>query len=156
MDKRKLIVWEIIRDIEGELHYKELKLSKGLSIVFEDDGGNEYSIVYDKLINGMYVWSCRFTGEHARDDLISLERQARKDYFRTENQSYFTYKMVNSDYLEWYDSLPTDGSDLHPYVEHHVYITSEQIFEVLCEYEPKLVFETTPRVAREFKIESER
>ncbi|WP_106494953.1 hypothetical protein [Lentibacillus sp. Marseille-P4043] len=47
--------------------------------------------------------------------------------------------MTNSDFVEWYDQLIGPGSEMYPHIEHHIYFTSDDTFEVLSEYEPRII-----------------
>lgn len=135
----KYHVWEPLKGISDNLDYIEFKFAKGLQLKFEDRDGNEINFIYDQLINGMFVWASRFTEESIRGDIDQLALQARINHFNSENKSWCLYKVSNSDFLEWYDELPGPGSDLFPEVEHHVFMSSEIIFDVLSEYEPKVI-----------------
>ncbi|SDZ16330.1 hypothetical protein SAMN05421736_10730 [Evansella caseinilytica] len=139
MDKRKLHVWQPIETFKGELHLVEMYFQEGLRFTFEDDGGMECTFMYDQCINGMYVWSCRFTEEFKRSDLAVIATEAIQERFGDKNKTWCFFKMTNSDYVDWYDQLGGPGSDRDPHIQHHIFITSENIFEVLSEYEPKVV-----------------
>ncbi|MBS4220017.1 hypothetical protein KHA96_17025 [Bacillus sp. FJAT-49711] len=47
--------------------------------------------------------------------------------------------MENSKYLRMFDSNPVINRKTNPNLEHHIYITGNEIFEVLSEYEPRFI-----------------
>ncbi|MFD1204337.1 MULTISPECIES: hypothetical protein [Sporosarcina] len=113
-----------------------MNLQKGLTLRFSNLSGKIYEVIYDQYINGSYIWSMRLVAERDRQDLLDLVREAQNKH-QTDNYTSF-YKMESSDFLEWYDGIAMLGSEHVPNVEHHVYITSEYVIEVLSEYEPKV------------------
>ncbi|MEI2405722.1 hypothetical protein V8V80_22790 [Niallia taxi] len=45
--------------------------------------------------------------------------------------------MENSEYINWFDNQnPLFNSTTHPNLEHHVYITRDEVIEVLSDYAP--------------------
>ncbi|WP_106494955.1 hypothetical protein [Lentibacillus sp. Marseille-P4043] len=79
MDLRKLHVWEPVGKINGELHLMGVKYPVGsLQLKFEDDSGIAYIFIYDRVVDGRYVWSCRFSEEWTRGDLSFIASEARK------------------------------------------------------------------------------
>ncbi|WLD92710.1 hypothetical protein [Alkalihalobacillus sp. AL-G] len=135
MIKRKLQVWEPIKDM-GDMELVNFNVVGKVNITLEDKH-REYSFLYDKRINGNFVLACRFTHEMKKGDLVPLVVQAQQEYFVSATRPWSTYKMTNSDFIQWYDSLPGPGSnDIH--IEHHIFATSDYTIEVLSEYEPKI------------------
>ena len=88
---------------------------------------------------GHPVLTFRFTDEMARSDIESLIGQLAKENFhkniKLHNELTF-FKIENSSYLAWYDSVFSARPILHPNAEHHLYITSNFFIDVLSEYEP--------------------
>ncbi|WP_040227842.1 hypothetical protein [Bhargavaea cecembensis] len=113
-------------------HFDYLKLK------FNDIEGNKFEVIYDQPISPVeyYVWSYRFSTEYGRFDLNSLQDDL--SGVIDENSLYF-YKVVNSEYIKWFDRNPLINSKTHPKLEHHLYLNGSQVFEVLSEYEPRFL-----------------
>ena len=105
----------------------------------EDYENHITEIVYDQSNTMEYcVWSFRYTTEIARfgvhyltdiDDSGLIEK----------GKAYF-FKANPSHYIEWFDSQnPLYNSKTNPKLEHHVFITRDDVVEVLSEYEPLFI-----------------
>ncbi|QKS70480.1 hypothetical protein FLK61_27390 [Paenalkalicoccus suaedae] len=138
MSNKKLEVWEPIEGFKDSLHFTSMTYEDGLTFIFTDDLENEFHIVYDQNKDGMYVWSVRFTEEFKRGDLVQIAADARKEFFGSETTEWCFYKMINSDFMRWHDQLSGPGSDVFA-AEHHLFMTTTDTFEVLSEYEPKII-----------------
>ncbi|MEN8699591.1 EVE domain-containing protein [Bacillus infantis] len=125
--------------ISPEIEYVEIILSDNLTLVFEDLKGTQFKFIYDKKINGSFVLASRFTDDFIRGDIAHLAANAREKGLGNRTSPWSIYKVVEkSDFLRWYDTLPGPGSKENPHIQHHVFATSEIIYEILSEYEPKI------------------
>lgn len=105
-------------------------------IILEDYDDNITEIVYNQLNGPMeyYVWSFRYTTEIGRFGLYNLEVD--ESGLHQKGKAYF-FKMENSEYINWFDNQnPLFNSTTHPNLEHHVYITRDEVIEVLSDYAP--------------------
>ncbi|WP_205439704.1 hypothetical protein, partial [Peribacillus alkalitolerans] len=137
MTTRKLVVWRPKDGLEGPLHYVEVKFADGLQLVFEDESNTEIKIIYNQNINSKFVLAFRFTDDLKRGDLSKIAREARIEYFNTINaKPWYFYKMINSDFIHWFDQLPGPGSNEISNIQHFIFMCSEETFEVISEYEP--------------------
>ncbi|OJH19914.1 hypothetical protein BLX88_05385 [Bacillus obstructivus] len=143
MDQRKLHVWQPVNNLEkGNITEANFNFSdeKGLCIRLIDIKGISVDIIYDKISNIQdYVWSFRYAGEIPRSDLTPAVKEAYKRASNIDKTAACFYKMTNSDFIEWFDQLQWLGSNDIPNVEHHVYIYNNGVFEVISDYEPKLI-----------------
>ncbi|WP_366163077.1 hypothetical protein ABXS71_08600 [Bacillus infantis] len=139
MKEMTLEVWRPHNKIMGEMEYVEIILSNNLTLIFEDIKGTKIKFIYDKNINGSVVWASRFTDDFIRGDISHLTADARERGLGSRTSPWSLYKAVdNSDFLQWYDTLPGPGSKEYPHIQHHVFATSEILYEILSEYEPKI------------------
>lgn len=97
----------------------------------------------------MPILTFRIVDERVNGNLMGpLEEEREKERKNNKGEDHLTcfYKVENSDILEWYDDSYPARDIGQPYVEHHIYITSEYILEVLCEREPEIttVLKTSP------------
>ncbi len=113
-------------------HFDYLKLS------VSDLAETKVDVIYDQFVSPVeyYVWSYRFSTEYGRFDLLSKEEDL--STVKDENSLYF-YKVLNSEYLKWFDHNPLINRKTHPKLEHHLYMNGDQVFEVLSEYEPRFI-----------------
>ncbi|WP_213423878.1 hypothetical protein [Bhargavaea massiliensis] len=113
-------------------HFDYLKLS------FSDLADTKVEVIYDQLVSPVeyYVWSYRFSTEYGRFDLLSKDEDL--STVKDKSSLYF-YKVLNSEYLKWFDHNPLINRKTHPKLEHHLYMNGDQVFEVLSEYEPKFI-----------------
>lgn len=143
MDKRKLHVWQPCANIlKGRIYYDELTVSDfGLILTLTDQEGTIVDIVYNKgsQIHGDYVWSYRYTNEVPMTVLVPLMEEARKNGKILDSNGPLFYKMTDSDYIEWHDSLGFIPSSEIPNVEHHLIPGPDGVYEFISEYEPKIV-----------------
>lgn len=136
--QEKLILWKPIRRYSRELHLKELLLEKGLKITFEDDDGKVIIFHYDRYHNETYILSYRVTEEYIRSADLHQKLTNAKEELDKPNGNWALFKVKNSNYVSWYDSLPGPGTDLNPQIEHHVYICSDYVIDVISTYEPSV------------------
>ncbi|SET22112.1 hypothetical protein SAMN05216389_10735 [Oceanobacillus limi] len=124
------------------MHFKEiLRHNEYLKITLEDNHGNEVDVIYDdpdKVCPLEYfVWSFRHNTECGS---IHLPRpEIDKTNKKIDEKSAYFCKMRNSNYIKQFDSNPIANRELFPEVEHHLYITGDEIFEVISNYEPRFV-----------------
>ncbi|MCE7792826.1 hypothetical protein K8O68_10405 [Salipaludibacillus sp. CUR1] len=138
MSERKLEVWEPIENFNGSLHFKEMMYGEeGLKFIFNDNLQNEFHFTYGDFRDGMFVWAVRFTEEFKRGDLVEIASEARKTAFGADNKEWCFYKMTDSDFINWHDQLSGPSSEAFS-VEHHLFVTTQDTFEVISEYEPKV------------------
>lgn len=146
MDKRRVQIWQPVTSLAKDnvvfanLEHTD-KLDKyGLRIELTDINGNIVEIIYDKisLIMGDYIWTYRYINEIKRCDLNKLIDVADCTNLKDSTAHHF-YKMENSDFIEWYDQLSWLGSEDASFVEHHIYMYNDGIFEVISDYEPRFV-----------------
>lgn len=105
-------------------------------IILEDYDDNITEIIYNQLNGPMeyYVWSFRYTTEIGRFGIYNLEVD---ESGLIENGKAYFFKMENSEYINWFDNQnPLFNSTSHPKFEHHVYITRDEVIEVLSDYDP--------------------
>lgn len=138
-----LCAWQPITSIKGrnlgDLGFFEIITHFDyLKIKFDDVEGNKFEVIYDQAVSPVeyYVWSYRFSTEYGRFDLISLQKDLSEVI--DENSLYF-YKVLNSEYIKWFDRNPLINSKTNPKLEHHLYMNGNQVFEVLSEYEPEFL-----------------
>lgn len=144
MEKRKLQAWQPVDNLNlGEVYCSSLHYNNdGLEIIFKDNDNSQVRVIYNKISSAQdYVWTFRFSGEIQRSDISGLAVSARKRASNLNNTAHCFYKMHDSDYIEWFDSLPWLGSSDFPNVEHHVFPTINETIEVICDYEPIFIVE---------------
>lgn len=149
MSIEKLIVWEPIKAKEiqfsrfyNELLFYEMHYRKDFVLVFEDvKHSKKYTFTYENKKSQKYaIITFRFFDELTRPDIEELISKVGK-VREKEGLSNLTfeptfYKVENSSFLSWYDNIFPARAVLQPKAEHHLYITSDYIIDVLSEYEP--------------------
>lgn len=145
MGNEKLIVWEPLKPnkfdrFTNEMDFFKMSYEEDFILIFQNYKTNEeFTFTYKSPSFGHPVLTFRFTDEMARSDIESLIGQLAKENFhkniKSVNEPTF-YKIENSSYLAWYDSVFSSRPILHPNAEHHLYITSNFFIDVLSEYEP--------------------
>ena len=123
--QEKLIIWEPIKSYSNELHLVNILHENGLKIILEDEGGQTVTFHYDRYHNEPYILSQKLT-------------RSRNESHNPNRKWWTLFKVTNSNYVRWYDSLPGPGTDLDPHIEHHIYICSEYTIDVMSTYEPKV------------------
>ncbi|RLQ93589.1 hypothetical protein [Falsibacillus albus] len=83
-----------------------------------------------------YVWAYRYGTEYGRFDLNG-KKVDETNRICTES-SYF-FKVSNSEFIKWFDKNPLINSFTHPTLEHHLYLTGDEVLDVLSIYEPKII-----------------
>ncbi|MTD31370.1 hypothetical protein [Planomicrobium sp. YIM 101495] len=139
----KLHAWQPVTFIKGRNHaslgfLQVTAYMDHLKISFTDETGALIEVIYDQPISPVeyYVWSYRFSTEYGRFDLLSREREY--SGLKDKDALHF-YKVSNSEYIEWFDRNPLVNSKTHPALEHHLYLSGNEIVEVLSEYEPRFI-----------------
>lgn len=136
--KQKLQSWQPIKDV-GEVFQSSISYQpkKGLHLKIEDTSGYHIDVMYDRISAIQdYIWTYRFTKTCDRKDILDLADVAEQSKQTSDQANHIFYKMHQSNFLAWYDSLPWLGSKDIPGVEHHLYICGEYIYEVISDYEP--------------------
>lgn len=134
----KLKTWEPVDYFQGELQFVEIHYRHHLKLVFVDEDNKEYTFTYKPVIEGaMPILTFRLVDEMVNGNLLGPLKEEREKN-KGEDQLTCFYKVENSDILKWYDESFPSRDILHPNVEHHIYITSEYILEVLSEREPEI------------------
>ncbi|MED3552720.1 hypothetical protein [Cytobacillus praedii] len=154
MQSEKLIVWEPIDDKENQfsrlyndLHFVKMHYQKDFVLVFEAAKcTKKYVFTYKQEKSNCYaIISFRFFDEMTRPDVESLISKVGKEREK-EGLSKLTYeptfyKVENSSFLSWYDNIYPARVGMHPNAEHHLYITSDYIIDILSEHEPTVTVE---------------
>ncbi|KQL36097.1 hypothetical protein [Psychrobacillus sp. FJAT-21963] len=154
MNKEKLTVWEPIKTkdnqfsrLYNELVFFEMHYQKDFVLVFEDtDHSKKYIFTYDYNKSQKYaIITFRLFDEMTRPDIEELISKVGKER-EEEGLSKLTYepnfyKVENSSFLSWYDNIFPARASLQPKAEHHLYITSDYIIDVLSEYDPTVAVE---------------
>ena len=143
--KETLELWQPITSLKGEYEFKfnfveVLRHNNYLKISLADHFGNLVDIIYEDPMNvcpfEYSVWSFRHSTE-----LGNLH----KSRFEIDNSKLIDKKAIhfckvrNSDYINSFDNNPIGNKKLFPDVEHHMYLTGDEIFEVISNYEPRFV-----------------
>ena len=110
-----------------------------LKIRFNDVNNDIFEVIYDQSATVEYnVWSFRFSTEYGRFDLNNNRTQVDYSGIIDKDSLYF-FKVSNSEYIKWFDRNPLINSQTNPKLEHHMYMNGNYVFEVLSEYEPKIL-----------------
>lgn len=85
------------------------------------------------------VCHLRSSAKTARHDLIKMEKETTQIQKR---DAYFFYKVHNSEFINWYDSLSPLKyiADLEN-LEHHLFMTNDKVLEVLTFDDPKIIID---------------
>src|SRR5690625_3758811 len=110
--QEKLIIWERIKSYSNELHLVNILHENGLKIILEDEGGKTVTFHYDRYHNEPYILSYRVTDEFKRGDLYQKITNAINESHYLNKKSWTLFKVINSNYVRWYDSLSGPGRDL--------------------------------------------
>ncbi|MCJ8008761.1 hypothetical protein ACFFF5_10775 [Lederbergia wuyishanensis] len=143
-DKEKLHIWQPVTNLRGKYPWdinltNVIRHNDYLKITLEDfHNNNQLDIVYDQNITPLeyYVWAFRFSTEIGRHDLRFTETDSSG---RIDPEAAYFCKMENSRFLRMFDSNPMYNRKTHPNLEHHLYITGDEVFEVLSDYEPRFI-----------------
>ncbi|MBD8070034.1 hypothetical protein [Bacillus sp. PS06] len=141
-----LHVWQPVTSLVGrnpaEMQFVDIQRHNDyLKIVFQDFHDNQVEIIYDQLYNSStpteyVVWAFRYSTEYGRPDLHTIE----SDFSGlVDSHSPYFFKVSNSKFIEWFDRNPLINSKLYPNLEHHLFISGDEVFEVLSAYEPRFV-----------------
>ncbi|MBC5635272.1 hypothetical protein H8S33_00405 [Ornithinibacillus sp. BX22] len=153
LEKGQLIVWEPLTNnpfsrFDNPMNLVNMHYEGNFILVFEEfNGSKEYTFTYGKNKSNLNsVITFRILDEIARTDIEKLISRVGKDR-ETQGLSKLTYeptfyKVKNSSYLSWYKGINPVLFDIHPSVEHHLYITSEFMIDVLSEQEPFITIST--------------
>ncbi|WP_040225392.1 hypothetical protein [Bhargavaea cecembensis] len=144
MEEMILESWQPVTNLERNgVCQTKLEISgEGLTIHLEDLKGNQVRVLYDQMSQiHDHVWTFRYTGEGPRNNLVKLMQTADARAVGLKRESESFYKVKNSDLIRWFDQLPWMGSQEYPNVEHHLYFTMNEVFEVVADYEPKFIYD---------------
>lgn len=138
----KLKVWRPNSDrLRYEVMGHSVNLDQtGLKISITDYFGARIEIIYDQLSKdiGNFVWSYRYTNEITRSvPIVDMMQAARKEAHNISDTEFYFYKAYNSEYLGF---VNTNGYANDISLEHHIFIVSDGIVEVISDYEPKVVY----------------
>ena len=144
MERQKLHVWRPSANILREYTVNDCARynENGFVITLSDIYGTTLEIVYDRYsqIIGDYIWAFRYKNEIPQPGyLVHLMEEARKEDNDVENFDPYKitfYKMINSDFIK---EMGFESMKDAPKLEHHLYPFYEGIFEVISEYEPKVI-----------------
>lgn len=141
MDNRILQVWNPIKNVLSGIPNMSLSDGpQGLIIVLKDFQGTEVKVIYDEKSQlDDWVWAYRNTAEIGRTDLAQLVDDAYKKETNLPKKVFVFFKMVNSDYIAWYDSLGSISTRTFPNAEHHLYMHNDGVLEIICDYEPRFI-----------------
>lgn len=114
--------------------------SEALTITLENES-QILEIIYDQIDLSVpivnYVWNFRYgTESSVRLDL----NEAKRTFPTTLNkEAYYMFKVQNSDFIKWNDRVCPFKSTDYPQLEHHLFLTSDDIIETLSIFEPKFI-----------------
>ncbi|MDQ0156507.1 hypothetical protein [Robertmurraya andreesenii] len=149
MESEKLLVWEPIHEADNqfsrfnnELLFVEMHYQKDFTLVFEDaNHTKKYIFTYkqpESRPNAVITF--RLFDETARPDIENLisrvGKQREEDGLDKLTYEPTFYKVLNSSFLSWYDNIFPARVQLQPMAEHHLYISSDYIIDVLSEHDP--------------------
>jgi len=144
LDTPVLEAWQPVTNLErNDVCQTRIEINgKGLTIYLEDLKGNKVRVIYDQMsqIHDV-VWTFRYTAEGPRNDLVKPMQEADARAIGLNKEKECFYKVLNSDLIRWFDQLPWMSSKDFPDVEHHLYFTMNEVYEVVADYEPRFVFE---------------
>ncbi|GAA4077671.1 hypothetical protein [Amphibacillus indicireducens] len=111
-----------------------------LKISLENKKGYLLDIIYDDPEHvcplEYVVWAFRYNTELG--DAFLRNRQMNQAKER-DAKSFSFLKVLNSDYIREFDQHPIANKQFYPDVEHHLFATGDEVFEVISNYEPKLL-----------------
>ena len=97
------------------------------------------------MVSRYAIISFRFFDELTRPDIDSILENVWKDHEGTLTYKPTFYKVENSSFLSWYASIYPARATLYPNAEHHLYVTSDFMLEVISEYEPTITVENNKK-----------
>lgn len=140
-----LVNWNVktklINESGFDVYFEEIiKKNSYLKIILRDSQDNLLEVIYDDPHNitpfEYVVWSFKHTTEMVMvfgpHDLMDIKRNIA-------NENYNFFKVIHSDYIAKFDNNHLGNRTLYPNVEHHVYITGDEVLEVISNYEPKFI-----------------
>ncbi|MBP3951873.1 hypothetical protein [Bacillus suaedae] len=142
--KEELIPWQPTKSLKGNNTYDfnmiEMERHNDyLKISFEDHYGNIVDVFYRDLNNlcplEYCVWAFRYSTELGSIHLNNRDIKG----VNVDQDSVCFYKAKNSVYVSEFDENPIANKVVFPEVEHHLFITGDEIFEVIANYEPEFV-----------------
>lgn len=141
--KEQLLIWEPIVGNpfcrkNNEMNLVKLSFEKDFVLVFEDNKSKEmYSFSYESSEDRKAFITFRIVEELVRPDIEELIFEF---FNKIENNSLnygpTFYKVQNSRFLKWYDDNYEIRKVIQPNAEHHLFITSTFIVEVISEVQP--------------------
>lgn len=140
----KLIPWQpttVLKGVRGFDYTIEevLRHNDYFKITMKDLHGNALDILYDDPDHvcplEYFVWGFKYHTE-----LGSLSRGFEQDENQTINKDTIClYKVEHSDFIKEFDHNPVANKELYPSLEHHLFMTGDEMVEVLSNYEPRFV-----------------
>ncbi|PKR84621.1 hypothetical protein [Heyndrickxia camelliae] len=148
MTTEKLIIWEPLEDnpfcrYDNEMYFVDVHYQKDFVLIFEDiKNFKEYRFTYKQDKAQTYaIISFRIFDELGRPDIDDLIGNAWRENEGTLTYKPTFYKVENSSWISWYDSIYPARVGLYPNAEHHLYVTSDFMLEVISENEPVITVE---------------
>ena len=142
----KLEVWEPISEspfcnLKNQLHFYDMSCMNDFILVFEEAGSSRlFVFIYEDFNRDSAVISFRFSPSLTRSDFDQLvidfweEKGAAGAHSLSYEPTFF--KVMHSSWISWYDRVFPASVQLNPEIEHHAYVTSDYLIEVLSEQEP--------------------
>lgn len=146
--KEKIEVWEPLLEnpfcnLKKQLYFYDISCMNDFILVFKEvESSKLYVFIYENLGKDTAVISFHFSPLLSRSDFDQLVREfwKREEEAGTNSLSYEPtfFKICNSGWISWYDSVFPARVQLNPEVEHHAYVTSDFYIEVMSEQEPNV------------------
>lgn len=145
--KQVLKAWQPITSLRGanyEMNIVEINKSEEyLKITIADLRGNRLEVVYDDP-HGItpfesVVWTFRYNTELGSLDSPDLYDSIEDQSGWINRDAIRFFKMDNSKYISSFDRNPQGNKEMFPDVEHHIYWTGDEVFEVISNYEPRFI-----------------
>lgn len=145
MFKEVLEVWQPVTNLIGRYPF-DIQLTQivrhndYLKIELKDNYGNALDIIYDdpddvcplEYVVWGFKYSTEFGSVHLNEILVD-------DSGWDDTEAVHFFKVRNSKYIQRFDGNLIASRELFPEVEHHFYLTADEIFEVIANYEPRFI-----------------
>ncbi|MGD7044905.1 hypothetical protein [Jeotgalibacillus proteolyticus] len=135
-----LTLWNKSENIYGLAYSLSLFMTPDkVTIQAELENKQTISVLFDRLsLTGSKVWSAIYTSELYRGDLTE-KIQLCKRSFETKDSSFpLIYLMENSNFIKRFDEYGYPSSEDVKDLKHFVFVSENDIVEVLSEYDPKV------------------
>lgn len=142
----KLTIWQPVTNLRATsldvVQFVEVcRHNDYFKITMQDGEGNILDIIYDDPQHvcplEYVVWDFRYQTELGLIGRSTFELEDAS--VRPDKHAAYFGKVSNSAYIKEFDSNPLANKELFPNVEHHVYLTGNEIVEVIANYEPRFV-----------------